>query len=87
MAAVFFFFIEKKDGGLRPFMNYRGLNTITVRYTYPLPLVSPALENLREAKIFIKLDLWNAYNLLQIQNENRIPHFPQPFRTSVIWAD
>ncbi|KAK3521383.1 hypothetical protein QTP70_004131 [Hemibagrus guttatus] len=33
-AAAGFFFVGKKDGGLRPCIDYRGLNTITVRYPY-----------------------------------------------------
>ncbi|KAK3556302.1 hypothetical protein QTP70_007035 [Hemibagrus guttatus] len=37
-AAAGFFFIEKKDGGLCLCVDYRGLNAITVRYPYPLPL-------------------------------------------------
>ncbi|KAK3520899.1 hypothetical protein QTP86_002457 [Hemibagrus guttatus] len=62
-----FFFVEKKYGGLRPCINYRGLNAITVRYPYPLPLVPAALEQLRAARVFTKLDLWSAYNLVCIQ--------------------
>ncbi|KAK3547999.1 hypothetical protein QTP70_001663 [Hemibagrus guttatus] len=34
-AAAGFFFVGKKDGGLRPCIDYRGLNAITVRYPYP----------------------------------------------------
>ncbi|KAK3569596.1 hypothetical protein QTP86_002532 [Hemibagrus guttatus] len=56
-AAAGFFFVGKKDGGLHPCIDYRGLNTITVRYPYPLPLVPAALEQLRGAKFFTKLDL------------------------------
>ncbi|KAK3535520.1 hypothetical protein QTP70_016934 [Hemibagrus guttatus] len=66
-AAAGFFFIEKKDGGLRPCINYRGLNAITVRYPYPLPLVPAALEQLCGAWVFTKLDLRSAYNLVRIQ--------------------
>ncbi|KAK3553203.1 hypothetical protein QTP86_031797 [Hemibagrus guttatus] len=62
-AAAGFFFVGKKDGGLRPCIDYRGLNTITVRYPYPLPLVPAALEQLRGARVFTKLDLRSAYNL------------------------
>ncbi|KAK3517701.1 hypothetical protein QTP70_015679 [Hemibagrus guttatus] len=43
-AAAGFFFVGKKDGGLRPCIDYRGLNAVTVRYPYPLPLVPAALE-------------------------------------------
>ncbi|KAK3571601.1 hypothetical protein QTP86_015335 [Hemibagrus guttatus] len=39
-AAAGFFFVGKKDGGLCPCIDYRGLNaiTITIYYPYPLPL-------------------------------------------------
>ncbi|KAK3549516.1 hypothetical protein QTP86_002488 [Hemibagrus guttatus] len=59
-ATAGFFFVEKKDGGLRPCIDYRGLNAFTVRYAYPLPLVPAALEQLRGARIFSKLDLRSA---------------------------
>ncbi|KAK3515366.1 hypothetical protein QTP70_018740 [Hemibagrus guttatus] len=55
--AAAFFFMEKKDGGLRPCIDYCRLNTITVHYPYPLPLVPAALEQLQGANIFLKLDL------------------------------
>ncbi|KAI2644826.1 Transposon Tf2-8 polyprotein [Labeo rohita] len=61
-----FFFVEKKDGGLRPCIDYRGLNNVTVKFCYPLPLVPSALEQLREATIYTKLDLRSAYNLIRI---------------------
>ncbi len=66
-ASAGFFFVKKKDGTLRPCIDYRGLNDITVKFQYPLPLVPPALEQLRSAKCFTKLDLRNAYNLIRIR--------------------
>ncbi|KAK3517343.1 hypothetical protein QTP70_004487 [Hemibagrus guttatus] len=66
-AAAGFFFVGKRDGGLRPCIDYRGLNAITVRYPYPLPLVPAALEQLRGARVFSKLDLRSAYNLVRIR--------------------
>ncbi|KAK3553803.1 hypothetical protein QTP70_012230 [Hemibagrus guttatus] len=66
-AAAGFFFIGKRDGGLRPCIDYRGLNTITVCYPYPLPLVPAALEQLRGARVFTTLDLRSAYNLVRIR--------------------
>lgn len=62
-ASAGFLFIEKKVGGLRPCINYRGLNSINVKYSYPLPLVHSSHEQLCLAKIFTKLDLQSAYNL------------------------
>lgn len=62
-----FFFVDKKDGSLRPCIDYRGLNNITVKNKYPLPLLSSAFEVLNGAKIFTKLDLRNAYHLIRIR--------------------
>ncbi|KAK3557714.1 hypothetical protein QTP86_000334 [Hemibagrus guttatus] len=67
LAVAGFFFVGNKDGGLRPYIDYRGLNTITVWYPYPLPLVPAALEQLQGAVIFTKLDLCSAYNLICIR--------------------
>lgn len=66
-ASAGFFFVEKKDGGLRPCNDYRGLNEVTVKFRYPLPLVPAALEKLRQARYYTKLDLRNAYNLIRIR--------------------
>lgn len=66
-AGAGFFFVKKKDGGLRPCIDYRGLNQITVKNRYPLPLMSSAFELLQGATIFTKLDLRNAYHLVRIR--------------------
>ncbi len=66
-AASSFFFMGKKDGGLRPCINYRTHNAHTVKLPYPLSLVPAALEELRGARIFLKLDLRFAYNLFRIR--------------------
>ena len=65
-AGAGFFFVGKKDGGLRPCIDYRGLNKITVKNRYPLPLMSTAFELLQGATIFTKLDLRNAYHLVRV---------------------
>ena len=61
------FFISKKDGSLRPCINYRGLNNITIKNRYPLPLMSSAFERLQGAVFLTNLDLRNTYNLIRIQ--------------------
>ncbi len=65
-AGAGFFFVNKKDGSLRPCIDYRGLNDITVNNRYTLPL-SSAPELLQGAQIFTKLDLRNAYHLVRIR--------------------
>lgn len=46
-AGAGFFFVEKKDGSLRPCTDYRVLNDITVKNSHPLPLISSAFELLQ----------------------------------------
>ncbi len=48
-------------------MDYRGLNKITKKNRYPLPLILGLLDRLRTGKIFTKLDLRGTYNLLRIR--------------------
>lgn len=62
-----FFFVAKKDSGLQPCIDYRGLNKTTIKNRYPLPLMSTAFELLQGATIFTKLDLRNAYHLVHIR--------------------
>lgn len=62
-----FFFVGKKDGTLRPCIDYRALNQITVKNKYPLPLLASALELVQGATIFTKLDLRNAYHLIRMR--------------------
>ena len=61
------FFVKKKDGSLRLVVDYRGLNKVTIRNRYALPLISNLLERLSGAKYFTKLDLRGAYNLVRIR--------------------
>uniref|UniRef100_A0A669DIS8 ribonuclease H n=1 Tax=Oreochromis niloticus TaxID=8128 RepID=A0A669DIS8_ORENI len=65
--AAGFFFVTKKDKSLRPCIDFQGLNNITIKNKYPLPLLSSAFELLQGATIFTKLDLRNAYHLVRIR--------------------
>ena len=57
----------KKDGSLRPCIDYSPVNDITIKNRYPLPLMSSVFDQLEQAKIFAKLDLRNAYHLIRIR--------------------
>eukprot|EP00063_Salmo_salar_P008961 XP_013983796.1 PREDICTED: RNA-directed DNA polymerase homolog [Salmo salar] len=62
-----FFFVEIKDKILRTCIDYRGLNDITVKNRYPLPLISSAFKPLQWATVFSKLDLRNTYHMVRIR--------------------
>jgi len=52
-----FFFVKKHNRSLRPIMDYRALNAITVKNHYPIPRIADLIESLRKASIFTKIDL------------------------------
>ena len=57
----------KKDGEFRLCVDYRKLNDITIKNRYPLRSISELQDRLQGAKIFIKIDLRGAYNLVRIK--------------------
>ena len=60
-------FVKKNDGTLRPCNDYRGLNDITIKDRYPLPLINDMFDQIRGATVFSKIDLRGAYNLVRIK--------------------
>ena len=66
-----FFFIQKKDGGLRPCQDYQYLNEHTVKNAYPLPLISTLINKLKGAKYFSKMDIQWGYNNICIKEGDK----------------
>jgi len=50
-------FIKKKDGSLQLCVDFCGLNRITKKDQYPLPLISNLLDSLQKAHIYTKINL------------------------------
>ena len=65
-AAAPVLFVKKPGGGLRFCVDYWGLNAITVKNWYPLPLISETLNCLSWVRIFTKLNIIAAFNRLCI---------------------
>ena len=60
------FFAKHPSGKLRIVVDYRGLNAVTVKDKYPLPLMTQLMESVSSAKYYTKLDLKNGFNLIRI---------------------
>ena len=60
-------FAPKGDGGLRLCVDYRGLNTITQKNRYPLPLIDKIMDRVCGARVFTKIDVKNAYYCIRIR--------------------
>jgi hypothetical protein len=63
-------FVFKKDGEFRLYVDYRGLNKITVKNRYPLLLIKEILNRLNGAAIYTKFDFKNAYYRIRIRKED-----------------
>ena len=59
-------FVKKPGGGLRFCVDYRGLNNISVKDRYPLPLTKESLNNLKGMKYFTKIDIISAFNNIRM---------------------
>jgi hypothetical protein len=59
-------FVRRKDGSLRLCMDYCGLNKITKKDRYPLPLISDLLDAPQKARTYTKIDLRHTYHLVRI---------------------
>ena len=60
-------FDQKSDGSLRLYVDYQGLNNLTIKNRYPLPLIGELLDRLERAKQFTQLDLTSAYYQMRIR--------------------
>ena len=65
-AAAPVLFVRKPGGGLRFCVDYRGLNKITRKDRYPLPLIQETLRNAGKAKWYTKLDVVAAFHKIRI---------------------
>ncbi|XP_071933737.1 uncharacterized protein [Coffea arabica] len=63
-------FVKKKDGSLRLCIDYRGLNEVTIKNKYPLPLIDSLFDQLQGSVVFSKLDLRQGYYQLKIKKED-----------------
>ena len=60
-------FVKKSDGSLGLCVDFRALTECTIKNRYPLPLVKERLMRLAQARIFTKLDIRGACNLIRMK--------------------
>ena len=66
LAAAPLLLAAKPGGGIRIYYNYKGLNTIIIKNKYPFPLIRETLDNLYNARYYIKLDIITTFNYIRI---------------------
>ena len=63
-------FATKKDGTLRLCIDYRSLNRLTKKNSYPLPRIDDIFDQIAEAKYFSKIDLRSGYYQIRVEEES-----------------
>jgi hypothetical protein len=63
-------FAEKKDKGLRFYMDYRRLNALIKRDKYPILLINEILARVQEFKYLTRLNIIAAFNKLRMNSDS-----------------
>ncbi|KAI5151484.1 hypothetical protein ENBRE01_2170 [Enteropsectra breve] len=63
--------VKKKSGEIRLCIDFRGLNAVTKKDSYPIPRIDEIIDELQGATIFTTLDATKGYYQIEIAEEDK----------------
>ena len=84
--SVLVLFVKKKNGSLRLCVDFYGLNCISKKDRYPLPLISDLLDLSRKAQVYSKINLCHAYYLVHIVDDDEWKTAFRTYHRSFEWS-
>ena len=64
-------FVKKANGSLQFCVDFRRLNNLTYKDRYPLPLIDKTFTRLAKAKVYIKLNIRQAFYKIRINPNSK----------------
>jgi hypothetical protein len=65
-------FVKKKEETLRLCIDFKKLNKVTIKNKYPSPRIDDLFDQLKGARIFLKIELRSGYHQVRIKEEDLI---------------
>jgi hypothetical protein len=62
-------FVKKKNGTLRMCIDFRQLNNVTIKNKYPFPRIDDLFDQLKGARIFLKIELISSCDQVRRKEE------------------
>ena len=63
--------VKKPDGSVRICVDYRRLNNVTIKDSYPIPKIEEIFAHLSNAKIFSTIDLCSSYYQIRLSKDSQ----------------